>query len=101
MTGPKEQPLPPDVAGRDDAVEVLRAFVLDGGLSIAFTRAFEEPDLWGLLLVDIARHAARAYARESGYTEDEALTRIIDMFEAEIARPTDVGTTTARSQKGH
>jgi hypothetical protein len=100
MAGPKEQPLPPDVIGRD-ATEVLRAFVLDGGLSIAFTRAFEEPDMWGLLLVDIARHASRAYARESAYTEEEALTRIIDMFEAEIARPTEIGNTTPRSQQGH
>lgn len=87
--------------GRDDATEVLRAFVVDGGLSIAFARAFEEPDMWGLLLVDIARHAARAYARESDYTEEEALTRIVDMFEAEIAKPTDVGSTTLRSQQGH
>ena len=87
--------------GRDDATEVLRAFVVDGGLSIAFTRAFEEPDMWGLLLVDIARHAARAYAKESACTEDEALARIIEMFEAEIARPTDVGNTTPRSQQGH
>jgi uncharacterized protein DUF5076 len=101
MTGPKEQPLPPDVAGREDATEVLRAFVLDGGLSIAFTRAFEEPDMWGLLLVDIARHAARAYAREGDFSEDEALARIVDMFEAEIARPTDAGKTTSRSQQGH
>src|SRR5450432_2503279 len=101
MAGPQEQPLPPDVMGRDDATEVLRAFVLDGGLSIAFARAFEEPDMWGLLLVDIARHAARAYARESDYTEEEALTRIVDMFEAEIAKPTDVGSTTLRSQQGH
>src|SRR5450755_4405454 len=101
MPGPKQQPLPPDVMGREDATEVLRAFVLDGGLSIAFSRAFEEPDIWGLLLVDIARHAARAYARESDYTEDEALTRIIDMFDAEIARPTDMGNTTLRSQQGH
>ena len=46
MAGPKEQPLPPDVMGRDDAIEVLRAFVVDGGLSIAFQRAFEEPDMW-------------------------------------------------------
>jgi uncharacterized protein DUF5076 len=99
MAGPKEQPLPPDVVGRD--VEVLRAFILDGGLSIAFTRAFEEPDMWGLLLVDLARHAARAYARESGFTEEEALARILDMFEAEIARPTDIGTTAPRSQQGH
>jgi hypothetical protein len=101
MAGPKEQPLPPDVIGRDDAIEVLRAFVVEGGLSIAFTRAFEEPDMWGLLLVDVARHAARAYAREGGYTEDEALSRIVEMFEAEIARPTDIGTTAPRSQQGH
>ncbi|WP_213740898.1 DUF5076 domain-containing protein [Bradyrhizobium sp. dw_411] len=101
MPGPKEQPLPPDVIGRDDATEVLRTFVVDGGLSIAFTRAFEEPDMWGLLLVDIARHAARAYAKESAYSEDEALARIVEMFEAEIARPTDLGDTTPRSQQGH
>ena len=101
MAGPKQQPLPPDVAGREDAAEVLRAFVVDGGLSIAFTRAFDEPDMWGLLLVDVARHAALAYARESAYTEDEALRRIVDMFEAEIARPTDVGNTAPRSQQGH
>ena len=93
--------MPPDVIGRDDAIEVLRAFVLDGGLSIAFARAFEEPDMWGLLLVDVARHAARAYSRESSYTEEEAMTRIVDMFEAEINRPTDVGNTTPRSQQGH
>jgi len=101
MAGPKEQPLPPDVIGRDDATEVLRAFVVDGGLSIAFTRAFEEPDMWGLLPVDIARHAARAYAREGGFTEEEALTRIVDMFDAEIARPTDTGLTMPRRQQGH
>jgi hypothetical protein len=101
MAGPREQPLPPDVIGRKDATEVLRAFVLDGGLSIAFQRAFEEPDMWGLLLVDIARHAARAYARESDYSEEDALARIVEMFEAEIARPTDTGTTTPRSQQGH
>ena len=101
MAGPKEQPLPPDVIGRDDATGVLRAFVVDEGLSIAFMRAFDEPDMWGLMLVDIARHAARAYARESEYTEDEALARIVEMFEAEINRPTDVGNTTLRSQQGH
>jgi hypothetical protein len=100
MAGPKEQPLPPDVIGRDDAIEILRVFVLDGGLSMAFQRAFEEPDMWGLLLVDLARHAARAYARESDYTEQDALGRILDMFQAEIERPTDTGTTTPLG-KGH
>lgn len=98
MPGPKQQPLPPDVEGREDATEVLRAFVVDGGLSIAFMRAFEEPEMWGLLLVDIARHAARAYARESDYSEDEALARIVEMFDAEIDRPSDTGSTSERPQ---
>jgi hypothetical protein len=101
MAGPKEQPLPPDVVGRDDATEVLRAFVLDGGLSIAFQRAFEEPDIWGLLLADVARHAARAFAREGVCSEEDAMARIVEMFEAELQRPTDTGTTTPRSQKDH
>ena len=101
MAGPKEQPLPPDVIDREDAIEILRVFVLDGGLSMAFQRAFEEPDMWGLLLVDLARHAARAYARESEMSEKEALDRILDLFEAEIERPTDPGTTMPRGQKGH
>jgi predicted transcriptional regulator len=52
-------------------------------------------------LVDVARHASRAYARESAYSEEEALRRIIDMFEAEIARPTDIGRTAPRSEQGH
>ena len=98
MSGPREQPLPPDVVGRNDAVKVLRAFVVDGGLSIAFTRAFEEPDMWGMLLVDIARHAARAFSRETDLSEQEALARIVDMFQAELARPSDLGETSSRTQ---
>lgn len=102
MVGPKEQSLPPDVIGREDAVEVLRAFVVDGGLSIAFMRAFDEPEMWGQLLVDIARHAARAYDRESDYTEAEALARISSMFESEITRASaNAGDTASVTQQGH
>jgi hypothetical protein len=98
---PKEQPMPPDVAGNERAVEVLRAFVVDGGLSISFQRAFDDPSMWGMLLVDIARHAARAYAKENVCSEEEALARIYAMFEAELSDPTDLGTTTERKERGH
>jgi hypothetical protein len=102
MSGaPKELALPPEAVGRDDAAEVLRAFVVDGRLSIAFVRAFEEPDMWGMVLVDIARHAARMFAQEGVCSEDEAIARIVDMFETEIARPTDRGTTSAAPAQGH
>ncbi len=92
----KEQPVPPDALDRDDAVEVLRAFVLDGGLSISFMRAFDDPDMWGMLLVDIARHAARVFEKEGVMSEAEAMARITDMFAAELGRPTDLGSTSER-----
>jgi hypothetical protein len=95
---PKEQPIPPDVAGRGDAVEVLRAFVVDHGLSISFMRAFDDPAMWGMLLVDIARHAARAFEREGVLSAEAALEAIREMFEMEIASPTDIGETTPRSE---
>jgi hypothetical protein len=97
----KEQPIPPDAITRDDAVEVLRAFVVDGGLSISFTRAFDDPQMWGMLLVDIARHAARVYATEGVMDEADALAAIVDMFEMELSDPTDIGITVEREKRGH
>jgi hypothetical protein len=97
----KEQPIPPDALANDDAVEVLRAFVVDGGLSISFVRAFDDPQMWGMLLVDIARHAARVYEKEGVVSEAEALASIVDMFDAELANVTDPGKTTTRNQQGH
>jgi hypothetical protein len=96
-----EQPIPPDAAASEDAVEVLRAFVVDGGLSIAFTRAFDDPSMWGMMLVDIARHAARAFAKEGVMSEEEALKRIADMFASELADVTDIGRTFPRDKQGH
>jgi hypothetical protein len=98
---PQQQPIPPDVEGRSDAVEVLRAFVLDGGLSIAFTRAFDDPAMWGMLLADIARHAANAFEKEGAMSADEALARIVAMLESELGRPADLGTTSEFPKQGH
>ena len=101
MSGPREQPIPPDAAASEKAVEVLRAFVVDGGLSISFTRAFDDPSMWGMMLVDIARHAARAFAKEGVMSEEEALRRITEMFAAELQDVTDVGLTSERKTQGH
>jgi hypothetical protein len=97
----KEQPIPPDALANPDAVEVLRAFVVDGGLSISFVRAFDDPSMWGMMLVDIARHAARAFEKEGAMSEEEALARITEMFSSELAEVTDPGRTTVRDKQGH
>jgi hypothetical protein len=86
--------VPPDAQelGGD---EILRAFIVDRGLSISIQRAFDEPATWGLLLVDLARHVARIFAAEADVTEDEALREIRAMLDAEWDRPTDLGSTSA------
>ncbi len=99
--GPKEQPVPPDALANPDAVEVLRAFVVDGGLSISFTRAFDDPGMWGMLLVDVARHAARVFEKEGVMDEAEAMARMVEMFQAELDCPTDLGQTSEGNERGH
>ena len=86
-------PASADVPGSN---EVLRAFIVNGGLQVALVRAFDKPDVWGVLLADIARHAARIFAREDKVAESDALEKICNMFDAEMARPTDLGTTDAQ-----
>jgi hypothetical protein len=86
--------VPPDALEKG-GVEILRASVVDGAVSIALRRAFDDPFTWGVLLVDLARHAARVYAMETGIDEDEAMAEIRAGIEAELDNPTDPGSTQA------
>ena len=87
MTGRKFEALnvPPDVLEKG-GVEILRASVVDGAVSIALRRAFDDPFTWGVLLVDLARHAARVYAMETEFTAG---------IQAELDDPSDPGSTQA------
>jgi hypothetical protein len=85
---------PPDALEKG-GVEVLRASVVDGAVSIALRRAFDDPFTWGVLLVDLARHAARIYAMETDLSEEEAMAEIRAGIEAELDNPTDPGDTQA------
>lgn len=90
MTAPKFEALnaPPDCIEKG-GVEVLRASVVDGAVSIAMRRSFDDPFTWGVLLADLARHAARIYALETDMTEEEALSLISDGLSSEMQNPTD------------
>ena len=77
--------------------EVLRAAIVAGGLHISLRRAFDDPEAWGMLIADVARHVARIYASEDKFGEDETLERIRALFNAELDSPTDPGTTSALS----
>ncbi len=93
--GPKnELPAPPQ-AFSDAAQEVVRAWVVDGGLHVSMMKSFDDPMVWGVMLADVARHAARIYAQEDGRTEAQVAGLIASVFASEISRPTDVGSTEA------
>jgi hypothetical protein len=73
--------------------EVLRAVIVEGNLQVALRRAFDEPEVWGVLLADIARHIGRIYARETSMREEQVVEKVWAMFEAEMERPSDIGET--------
>jgi hypothetical protein len=78
----------------DNATEVVRVWInADKRMDTALNTVFADPMLWGMLLVDIARHVSRAYAQNGTHTEEEALSRIRTGFDAEWGNPTDLGTT--------
>ncbi len=87
----------PPPALEQGGYEVLRAVISDGQLHVALRRAFDEPEVWGILLADLARHIGRIYALETSMREEEVVEKVWAMFEAEMDRPTDIGSTNAIS----
>ncbi len=98
MADPEVDPLPlPPAAQEQGGVEVLRALIVQNRLEVSLRRAFEEPEVWGMLIADIARHAARVFATETELSERQVLAMIRETFDAELDSPTDPGTTGAIS----
>ena len=85
---------PPDALEKG-GIEILRASVVEGAVSVALRRAFDDPFTWGVFFVDLARHAARVYAKETDISEEQALDAIAAGFRAEYEDPSDPGSTEA------
>ncbi len=80
---------PPIATSNPEAIEILRVWAAPGEpQQLTLRTCWKEPGAWGLLLVDIARHAAQAYERE-GHDESEAIECIRELFDAEWSSPTD------------
>lgn len=85
---PNSLPVPPVAQANPAARETLRVWVSpDDGTQVVLSTTWKDPAAWGILLVDVARHAAKAYARE-GHDPDEALMRIRELWDAEWSEPT-------------
>jgi hypothetical protein len=89
MSKLQELPPPHTVHTASNATEVVRIRIVDGNPHVAISGSlFKYPAAWGLLLVDLAKHAANAY-EQNGADRDATLNRILAGFRAEIESPTD------------
>lgn len=86
---PNERPLPPG-SDSPQAKEILRWWLVPGDKMIASldVGAFPDSRAWGIALADLARYIARAYEVMKVGPQEKILTSIVDMFEAEIGKPT-------------
>jgi hypothetical protein len=81
--------VPPVANENRDAVEVLRVWAAPGNpQQVTLQTTWNDPGAWGLLLVDVAHHAAKAYKTE-GRDPNEVLARIRDLWDAEWGKATD------------
>jgi len=80
----------PPIANADsNAVEVLRVWAAPGQpQQLTLRTTWNDAGAWGLLLADVARHAANAYGNE-GADPNVVLARIRELFDAEMSSPTD------------
>ena len=86
----RELIIPPGAAASATSVEILRAWRVDDGLQVSLRPdAWQDPNAWGLVLADIARHLADALRQTSGLNVDDTLDEIRYMFNAELLNPTD------------
>lgn len=85
-----ELPVPPAAQGDPSARELVRVWAASGAQHVSLASGlWPDPAAWGLVLVDLARHLAKAYEQADGQDPAVVLGRIRDAFDAEWHAPTD------------
>jgi len=87
-------PIPPDVIGDDQALEMLQAWIGKGQIHVSLNLGVWEdsPDqseeaVWGNLLADIAYHIANGLSDQTGKNPTEIIKEIKKHFIEEIEDP--------------
>ena len=82
-------PHPPRAEFHGESVEVLRAWVINGGLEISIHPSHwrDQPGQWGRLLADAAEHMADAISEETGSNRSEILKQITDSLRDFLDHP--------------
>lgn len=81
----------PPIAEKDSSgVEILRAWVADGGFHVSLKpEVWNDAGAWGIALADIVRHLSDAYHGRQGSDKKETTEHILALLHAELDSPTD------------
>jgi hypothetical protein len=86
---PNELPIPAAALVDDRARELVRVWAASGAQHVSLaSQSWADPAAWGIMLVDLARHLARAYEQSGTHSSAEALSRIRGAFDAEWVEAT-------------
>src|SRR3954463_13520726 len=87
----KELLIPPTAQTDPNSMEVVRAWIANGGLHCSLSPlAWPEKEAigWGILTSDIIRHVADALHRERGFDKQETIEKIRQVLNDELDAPT-------------
>ncbi len=90
--GPKKivLPIPNNVAQAPNAFELFSVWYVDDVLYVTVKAgAWKDPAAYGIMIADLIRHIAHTCWKVEGRDKQEALTRILEGFQAGIEFPTD------------
>jgi hypothetical protein len=81
---------PPDVDTAEQAVELLRGWIIDGQPQYSLFPTVWSDDLssWGRFLADTANHLASAIAEDTGRDRQQILSEIVGAFIQELTEAT-------------
>jgi hypothetical protein len=84
----EELEIPSAIFDSNQCAELARIWLVDGDqVAVISPRLWDDPGVWGLMLVDLAKHVAAAYA-QAGVPEAVALRKIKEAMQAEWSHPT-------------
>jgi len=90
MTIPPSLPIPQQVINSEKSLEMARIWIADESQVVVLSpHLWDDPAAWGLMLVDLAKHVAAAYAAQRNENEQKVLVRIKEAFDAEWSHPTE------------
>ncbi|TWU05783.1 DUF5076 domain-containing protein [Stieleria varia] len=87
--------IPPAAEADDNAIEMARAWIAEGGLHCVLNVGHwhknsetSEPHAWGIMLADIAQHISNALEDVAGLDRRETLNSVVEAFNTEIKHKT-------------